>query len=240
LALGKLPFPVECTQALQQLIGPIGPLERDGIHRIAFNSDFYTFFAHQSFTDGLKFLYQTFPELDFLVLAFEPYARGTVEFYNMEGKDFCCDSCFFEVHSGIYEAVRALGMDRRRARQELFRRLHPKVQVRFRGVYRGGVKQPELPSAQTKMFLNCSHGRDELLRVEEVDEADLDRDEVEKESEEPQAEGIVRRADRIKELEADLEGLCEEEYEYGEGGPGIAMEPGVDKRAKIAAFVYGS
>jgi hypothetical protein len=72
LALAKLPFSVECTQELQQLRGPMGPLERDGIHRIAFNSDFYTFFDHQSFTNGLKFLYQTFPELDFLVLVCEP------------------------------------------------------------------------------------------------------------------------------------------------------------------------
>jgi hypothetical protein len=88
----------------------MGQLEHSSIHRIAFTSDLYKYDRPEDFTSGLKFLYQTYPMLDFLVLVIEneraPYASGVIEFYNSEATDYCCDACFSGLQAWVFGTVK--------------------------------------------------------------------------------------------------------------------------------------
>jgi hypothetical protein len=167
---------LSCRDNLKSLIGPMGQLEQSSIHRIAFTSDLYKYDRPEDFTSGLKFLYQTFPMLDFLVLVIEnersPYASGVIEFYNSEATDYCCDACFSGLQAWVFGALKRLGTVCKFSHCELFPRRQPKIEVRFRGVYRGGIKQPWRDPSERKTAAKYSHLRDELLRVEEHTELD--------------------------------------------------------------------
>lgn len=247
-----------CTGELIRLIGSMGQFELSNIHRIAFSSDLYTLDSHDTFTKGLKFLHHKFPALDFLVLVREqgrsPYSKGVIEFYDMEGRDYCCDSCYVEAQNGVYEAVKTLGMELRRSHSEGLRRWHPKINVRLRGVYRGGVKQPEKYAGQKRKTPNCLHGGDELLRVEhdedtysEGSEEDIKQKLKEAESGQLGVGGETWEEDseesedydELLELEGEIEELYEEHSQYAIAFSNRGPKPGVDERAKIAAFIYG-
>jgi hypothetical protein len=116
------------------------------------------------------------------------------------------------------------------------------------------VKQPEKYAGQKRKTPNCLHGGDELLRVEhdedtysEGSEEDIEQKLKEAESGQLGVGGETWEEDseesedndEVLELEGEIKKLYEEHSQYAIAFSNRGPKPGVDERAKIAAFIYG-
>jgi hypothetical protein len=162
-----------CEAELQRLIGPVQPTEQD-LRKVAISIDFYALFGYEEFVQSLRYLFRKLPKLDTLVFVLEerdPYVEGEVYFSELDVSALCCPDCYYEIKSYISTA----SLDARIPREDATRTggdeimpslsshnttVQPKeIQLRFRGIYRGGRIQP------IKLVERCSRsGDDEILQ----------------------------------------------------------------------------
>lgn len=164
----------DCQSELQRLIGPVGQIEQD-IRRVAISIDFYSFFEYNEFVQCLRYLSGKLPKIDTLVFVLEerdPYAQGVVYFSELDFKAFCCPDCYCDIKSYIGTASQealihgrdATITDSNEARIAIasdnsLRVEAKEIQLRFRGIYRGGQLQP------IKLIEKCYRsGEDEILQ----------------------------------------------------------------------------
>ena len=163
-----------CKAELQRLIGPIGPTEQY-IRRVAISIDFYAVFGYTEFVESLRYLFRKLPKLDTLVFVLEerdPRVQGEVYFSELDIKAFCCPDCYYDIKSYIGTALQEAQILSEDATvkggdeilptpsSDDFSRTRPKdIQLRFRGIYRGGKLQPIKPIER------CARsGEDEILQ----------------------------------------------------------------------------
>ena len=97
-----------CASELARVIGPMGGLELQSVHRIALSVEFFSSFSRKQFVEGLQLLFARFPATDFLVFVMEPrdpYNSEPVSFWDVE-EYFCCDEhCLSRTEARIFFAV---------------------------------------------------------------------------------------------------------------------------------------
>ncbi|KAN0123001.1 hypothetical protein V8E51_001327 [Hyaloscypha variabilis] len=169
----------DCQRELQRLIGPVGQIEL-GIRRVAISIDFYSLFEYDGFVQSLRYLFGKLPKIDTLVFVLEerdPYTQGVVYFSELDFKAFCCPDCYCDIKSYIGTASQEAlihGKDATWADSGEVRvamapdnslRVEAKeIQLRFRGIYRGGQLQP------IKLIERCfKSGEDEILQPSDGD-----------------------------------------------------------------------
>ncbi|KAF4624176.1 hypothetical protein G7Y89_g13995 [Cudoniella acicularis] len=166
----------EFMSQLPDMIGDMSFFDRRTIERIALSSGFYQV---RTFRALLQTLLQTFPSLNYLVFTFEdrnPYIQGPVSFRKLGLRDWCCERCLVGYTSGIVlgakdvTASASIGTAfsvrdlRKSLRDAALKVLFPSratkdpLEVRLRGVCRGGKAQPftcmfhQLEEAQVEDF----------------------------------------------------------------------------------------
>ncbi|KAE9379951.1 hypothetical protein N431DRAFT_361188, partial [Stipitochalara longipes BDJ] len=66
----KGPPPTSASE-LARVIGPMGHVEQQNIHRIALSTDFFTYFRITQVLEGMRVIFHNFPSTDYLVFVFE-------------------------------------------------------------------------------------------------------------------------------------------------------------------------
>jgi hypothetical protein len=196
--------PPTCASELARIIGPMGAVKQQHIHRLAIPIDFFTCFPHEQFVEGLRHLFNKFPAADYLVFVFEsrnPYDTNFISFWNFEIDHWCCEDCLIHIKTGVPRSIEeALVQPDEEANDG--ERQCQKVQHRFRGVTRFGE------DSHTMMELwDCPYDTKEEDSEEEYPQ--YDRSENEDDAD-------VEKYTELEEPEVVKEDFGNEELEYGE------------------------
>jgi hypothetical protein len=137
----KPPIPCAIQPEMERIIGPMGSVECNGIHRIAIPIDLYMWFKYDKFVEGLQFLFDTFPSTDYLVFVIEdrepPYSPGPIHFWGFPMWSWCCEKHLVAIKTNIPAAVNEALMQSDDETDNNDRDSE-KVQLRFQGVSRNG------------------------------------------------------------------------------------------------------
>jgi hypothetical protein len=119
---------------MQQIVGQMGYVERNSIHRIAISVDIYGRLNYNVFIPGLRVLLRNFPSTEYVIFVAEE-RNPFMCFFDVTKREYRCEDCWLHVKTRLPAAVDEVLAEFKDESEDEDQE-PSRFQVRFRSIWR--------------------------------------------------------------------------------------------------------